>query len=446
MIVSSLFFKGRIILFIMVYHAKKNFSLLMIGQFISILGDRISTSVFLTIAGMIVMDSSSSYQSSIIIAFQISPFLIFGYLFGLMADLVEKRKILIYADVGRAITLIALMFFHDSLFFLYFCVFMIGFFTSMFEPAKKAILPFLVKRDSLVFFNKFFAFVEIFAMFIGLGVGAFLLSKIGVERALFWDACTYLFSLCLLLFIKYKDEDKVLEKSRKKFEGFKGIMVRHKNELKEGLVYLKSNTNVKYVIFNLIFFHFFTVALFASTIIDYSIRSFDVGKNILIIHGFEFSDMLVGSHTTFVFLFVAIGAMFAPVIKLLFSRVKDSILSVYVFLFGASLLFISSVMSLILPFKVFYILFFPIIFLIGIVAGLQYIRYTYLIHLNTEKEFMGRVVSVAEIVWSLALFVGILFGSFFNEIFSYKFGLILCGLVYLCGAGSFYFSKGKINW
>jgi len=418
----------------------------MIGQFISILGDRISTSVFLTIAAMIVMDVNSSYQSSIIIAFQIIPFLVFGYFFGLMADLVEKRRILIFADLGRASILVALYFFHNSLWFLYLSVFLIGFFTSMFEPAKKAILPFLVKRESLVFFNKFFAFMEIFAMFIGLGVGAFLLSEIGVEKALILDSCTYLFSFVLLLFIKYHDESDVLEKRLPKIENLKHEMIRHKKELLEGLMYLKSNTNVKYIIFNLIFFHFMVVALFASAVIDYSIRVFEVGKNVLMNFGFDFSNMLVGSHTTFIFLFVAIGAMLTPGIKYFLSRVKESVLSVWVFLFAFFLMILATVLNVILPIEQFYVLFLGIVFLTGIVAGLQYIRYLYLIQLNTEKEFMGRVISVAEIIWSLALFFGILFGSFFNDYFTYRYGFVLTSVFCLCGAGSFYFSRGKITW
>ena len=430
----------------MIKNAKRNFSLLMLGQFISILGDRISTSVFLTIAAMIVMDSASSMQSSIILAFQISPFLIFGYFFGLMADLVEKRKILIFADFGRAGVLFLLYFFHESLIFLYFCVFLIGFFTSMFEPAKKAILPFIVRKENLVFFNKFFAFIEIFAMLLGLGVGAFLLSKIGIEKALFLDACTYLVSLCLLLFIRYHDEIEILEKNHPKIESFKQGFKRHKVELIEGFTYLKSNENVKYIIINLIFFHFIVVALFAAAMIDYSIRTFDVGIGILIASGLGFTDMYVGSYTTFLFLFVAVGAMVTPLIKMLLSKLKESVLTVVVFLFGFFIMMIASIMSFIFSVEVFFGWFFLIIFFVGIVAGLQYIRFTYLIQMNTEKKYMGRVVAVAEIVWSLALFVGILFGSFFNDLFSYKVGFMLTAFVCLLGAMSFYFSRGKITW
>ena len=273
-----------------------------------------------------------------------------------------------------------------------------------------------------------------------------MLSIIGVEKAILLDASTYLISLILLLFIKYSDEDKVLEKSIPNLEGFKNGLKRHKVELKEGLIYLKSNVNVLFIISNLVFFHFLVVALFASTIIDYSIRVFEIVKPILFNLGFDTENMLVGSHTTFVFLFVAVGAMFTPVIKSVLNKFRESVLSVWVFLFGACLMFLAAFLSFILSVESFYIIFLGIVLLVGIVAGLQYIRYSYLIQLNTDKEFMGRVTAIAEIVWSLALFIGILSGSLFNDYFSYKFGFILTGVICCFGAISFYFSRGKIDW
>jgi MFS family permease len=395
---------------------------------------------------MLTLEANSSFQSSIIIAFQIAPFLIFGYFFGLMADLVEKRKILIFADLGRAVMILVLFFFHESLIILYFCVFSIGFFTSMFEPSKKSILPFLVKKEHLIFFNKFFAFIEIFAMILGLAIGAFLLSAIGVEKALLLDAATYIASMVLLLFIRYHDGSEILKDTRPKIKSIKQGLRRHKTELLEGVYYLRKNTDVKYIIFNLVFFHFFVVALYSSVVIDYSIRSFEVGKSVLLSFGFDFSSMLVGSHTTLLLLFITIGAMFAPVIKYFFSKFKESTLSVIVFLFGFIIMILTSIMSFILDARDFYIFYILILGCVGIVAGLQYIRYTYLIQMNTEHKYMGRVMAIMEIVYSLSVFSGVIIGSLFNDTFSYQFGSALAGLFCLFGAISFYFSRGKITW
>lgn len=428
----------------MAYNPKRNFSLLTVGQFVSIVGDRTSTAVFLSIAAAIVANTQSSYQSSIVIVFQTLPFLFFGYFFGLMADLIKKKKILIFADFCRALILVALYFYHESLVFLYFCVFGIGFFTAMFDPAKKSILPFLVRRDNLIFFNKFYAMIEIISMMIGLAFGAFLLSEIGIGNALLFDASTYIFSMCLLFFLSYHDENEILRKERK--ESFGEAVGRHVRELREGWNYLINNNNVKFVILNLIFFNFLAVAVFCSSLIDFSIRSFDFGRNYLVALGFNFENLLVGSHTTFIFLFVAIGALVVPILKMIFSKVKESVLSACLFILGALLMFFLMSLAFILPLSSFYPIFVLSMIPIGMIVGLQYIRVIYLIQINTDKKFMGRVVSLSEVVWSFTTFLGMLSASYINEIFTYKIGFIIGGFIYLIGGISFWFLRGKIDW
>ena len=428
----------------MTYHSNRNFSLLTLGQFASIVGDRISTAVFLSIAVAIVASTQSTYQATIVIVFQTLPFLFLGYFFGLMADLVRKKNILIFADAARALVIVTLYFYHDSLIFLYFCVFLIGVLTAMFNPTKRAILPFLVKRESLIFFNKFFAMIEILALMVGLGFGAFLLSTIGIKNALLLDASTYIFSMILLLFLSYHDEDEVLERERR--GTLANEIKRHTKELKEGLVYLWNHNNLRYLIINLVFFHFLAVAVFTSAVIDFSVRTFDSGREYLIGLGFNFGNMLVGSHTTFILLFVAIGALASPLIKMMFSRVRESVLSVYAFIVGGIAAIILVILSIILPMKAFYPIFIVSMVLMGMVVGLQYLRIMYLVQMRTDKEFMGRVVSVNDLVWSSSLAVGMLVGAYINEIFTYKAGLLIGGVIYLMGAASFYFSRKKIDW
>lgn len=428
----------------MTHHSKRNFSLLAVGQFASIVGDRISTAVFLTIAAAIVASTQSTYQTTIVIVFQTLPFLFLGYFFGLMADLVKKKKILIFADIARAFVIVALYFYHDSLWFLYLCVFLIGILTAMFNPTKRAILPFLVKRENLIFFNKVFAMIEILALMVGLGFGAFLLSTIGIGNALLLDASTYIFSVILLMFLSYHDEDEVLEKKNR--VSFMNVVKRRVRELKEGLIYLWNKDNLKFLIINLVFFHFLAVAVFTSAVIDFSVRVFGFGREYLIGIGFNFGNMLVGSHTTFILLFVAIGALSAPLIKMLFSRVRESVLSVYAFMAGAIAAFLLVLFSNVLPMSVFYPIFILSMMLMGAIVGLQYLRIMYLVQMRTDKEYMGRVVSINDIVWSSALALGMLGGAYINELFTYRAGLLVGGFIYLMGAISFWFSRKKIDW
>lgn len=426
----------------MTYHSRRNFSLLSLGQFVSMAGDKISTAVFFSIAVGIVASSQTTYQSSIVVVFQTLPYLIFGYLFGLMADLVEKRKVLIGADIARVLVLVSLFFYHDSLLFLYFCVFLIGTFSAMFNPAKKSIMPFLVSRDRLVFFNKFFALTEIAAMGVGLLFGTFLLSWMGIERALLLDASTYVFSTLLLLFLSYRDEDLKLKGEKKKT--FRAEFNRYLRELGEGWSYLKKNEDVKVVIWSLMFFNFLAIAVFSASLVDFSIRMFDLGQDFL--RGYGFGNILVGSHTTFVFLFVAFGAMLSPLGKMIFRNSKESNLSIGIFGVGALSVFVLVACSWFISLEVFYPFFLLFMIPMGIFVGMQYIRISYLIQLNCDKEFMGRVVSLSEITWSVAFFFGMLFGTWVNEIFTWKVGLLIGGLIYLCGGIWLWSRRKDISW
>ncbi len=410
--------------------SKRNFTLLSLGQFVSVIGDRISTAVFISIAAFIVGSTETSFRSSLLVAFQIVPFFLFGYFFGYLADKVEKRSILIFADLGRALILIFLFFFHDSLLVLYCVVFSIGLLSSMFEPARKSILPFIVPRKNLVFYNKIYATMEILAMMIGLGVGAFALKYFSLEQAIIFDASTYIFSMLLLLFISYVDNSekiKLDDKGNKTESSFKKSF----NELKQGWLYLKTHDNVKYVIINIIFFHFLGASIFFTTATDFGTR-------------FATSYTDVGSKVGLSFLFVAIGALLSPLVKSLLKDMKESVLSQRVFLSGSFILFMLFVITT--TTKDFFYVVLGLFFFLGILAGLQYIRFTYLIHMNTDKKYMGRVIAVAEITWSFVIVIGILVGSLINELLTFKYGFLACAIVYLFGAISFYFTKDKISW
>jgi len=411
--------------------SNRNFLLLLIGQFVSVIGDRISSAVFITISVAIINDITTSYQSSLLLGVQFIPLFLFGYFFGLLADNYKKKNLMIIADTGRILIVLLLLFFHESLTLLYLCVFLVGTFTAMFEPSRKSILPFLVPKNKLVFLNKVYALMEILAMVIGLGVGAFLLEIISINEALIFDMSTYIFSLVLILFIRYHDSnEKIEEKTDLMYSKHKLNNFFH--ELKGGFSYLKKTPNSLYVIINIVFFHFLAAGFFFSAITDFGIRtSGELG-------------LKAGSSVSFALFLVAIGALFSPLVKKMLGNMKESVVSARVF-YAGSLILLLAYLSVVLFPKDINILFF-LFFFIGIITGLQYIRFLYLIHMNTEKKFMGRVVSIAEITISLTVVLGVVLGSLLNEVYTYKYGFLLVSVIYFLGYLSFKFSKNKIDW
>lgn len=411
----------------------RNFLFLLIGQFVSVIGDRISTIIFLSIIINLVGTVESSYQSTLIVAVQIVPFFLFGYLFGLLADKVPKKQIMIKSDMLRGLLILGMFLFYEQLTILsvYICVFIIGTLSSMFEPSRKAIIPFIVPKEKITMMNKVYATFEIGAMLIGFLVGAFLLEIIDPRDALLIDLGTYLFSMILLMFIKYNDnlQNISIEEETK---GIREGLKKYGHELKQGMLYIRKNDNVKYVITNIIVFHFFAVSMFFATVNDYGIRT----AHIL--------GIAPASNVSLLLLVVAIGALCSPMYKFFFKNTRDSTLTQIIFFAGGILVIMQGLLVNFVP--NFYYLNFILFFLLGIIAGAQYIRFLYIIHLNTEKEVMGRVISIAEITWSLVIVLGIGVGSLLNELYTYEVAFYICGLVYIVAALSFNFITDKIDW
>lgn len=413
------------------FKKNRNFIFLLIGQFISLIGDRVSTIVFLSIVISLVGNIDSSYQSVLLIMLQFSPLFLFGYFFGLLADLKSKKSLMLFSDIGRALIILSVFFLYDylTLPIVYVCVFLIGILSSLFEPAKGSIIPFLVKSKDVVLMNKIYSTFQIIAMLVGFAVGAFLLELISTKTALFLDFTTYLVSIIFLSLIKYKDNSKDLTEDMKDF----GLaFTKYVKQLKQGFNYLRKEKNVRYVVENIIFFQFLATAIGFATITDFGIRTASqIG-------------ILPASNISLCLFLVALGGITSPLYKLFVGKMKESVLTHRVFYGGTVMLVIATLVINFVENYYYYTLF--LFFLLGFFAGVQYIRFMYLIHTNCEKKYLGRVVSLAELTWSLVVLIGLGLGSFINELYTFKVGIVIVALVYLTAAIAFHRVHGKVTW
>jgi DHA3 family macrolide efflux protein-like MFS transporter len=407
------------------YGINRDFLFLLLGQFVSVLGERISTVVFFSIAVSII-GTDSSFLASALIAIQFIPLFLFGYFFGTLADEYNQKKLMILADIIRPLAILFLLFNLENIYILYFVVFIIGLFTALFEPSKKSIIPFLVSKDNLISLNKIFALFEIFAIFSGLLLGALILELFTVSQALVVNILSYLFSLFLILFIKYKPKKFKIETVEFDKASNKFIL-----DIKKGLNYLKNNFNSRQVILNITLINFLAGGINYSSISDYTIRNSN--------------GLDPGSQIGIFLLFIAVGALFTPLFnKLVLGKLSDSNLISYIFLIGG----LSSVSLGILMFFNF-INYFTILgyfFISGILVGLIYTRILYLLHTNTDEKFYGRVISINDFTSSISVVVGILIGGLINEFFTYKVGFIVTGLTFIIGYFYFRLTIKKLNW
>jgi MFS family permease len=337
------------------------------------------------------------------------------------ADEYNQKKIMIFADLARALSILLLIYFSDSLLLLYLAVFLIGLFTALFEPSKKSMIPFIVKRKHLIPLNKILALFEIFAIFLGILIGSVLLEFFTTSQALTINLITYLISFVLIVLINYKPKKVIKEKKESTLKDFK-----------KGLLYLKENLNAKHVILNITMINFFAAGLNFSSISDYTIRNP--------------TNLDPGSQIGVFLLTMAIGAMLTPIFNKLIEKrnFKDSVIISNIFLIGGfSTLLITTLMYLDLINYYFLLAFF---FISGILVGIIYTRILYLLHLNTNEHFYGRVISINDLVSSSTTILGILIGGVLVEFLTYKVGFLLTGLTFIIGYFYFKAVDKKINW
>src|SRR5947207_12260796 len=83
--------------------ARADFQRLWAGQTISELGSQV-TLVALPLTAILVLHASA-FAVALLTSFEFLPFLFFGILAGVWVDRLRYRRVLIVADVGRAVTL-----------------------------------------------------------------------------------------------------------------------------------------------------------------------------------------------------------------------------------------------------------------------------------------------------------------------------------------------------
>src|SRR5437870_8021810 len=132
--------------------ARADFQRLWAGQTISELGGQV-TLVALPLTAIIVLHASA-FAVAVLSSFEYLPFLAFGVLAGVWVDRLRYRRVLIFADIVRAVVLgtipVANAFGALSLEQLYVVAFVAGSLTVFFSVAYHAYLPTLVERELLV--------------------------------------------------------------------------------------------------------------------------------------------------------------------------------------------------------------------------------------------------------------------------------------------------------
>jgi DHA3 family tetracycline resistance protein-like MFS transporter len=179
----------------------RDFRLLWSAQAVSLGGD----GIYLVAIAWLVYDISNSPGALAVVGFAWTLPQVAGLLLaGVLSDRIERRRLLVIADLVRcaAIGAIAALAYAGTarIWHLVLLVVVYGFGQALFQPAYTAIVPEIVPREELLQANAMREVLEPLGMrFVGPALGGALIAVFGVGTAFLVDSATFAVSALLLL-------------------------------------------------------------------------------------------------------------------------------------------------------------------------------------------------------------------------------------------------------
>jgi len=166
---------------------------LWIGQGLSFVGDFVSTVALVLL--VVDVSGSASAVGGVLVA-RLLPTLA-SPLVGVLADRLDRRAVLVAADLVRAVLVVGLIFARD-LPVIYALVFLMGAARTVFNPTVRAAFPSVVGGGDLTRANALISGTFSFSVMAGPALGGVLVAFVGLEMAFLLDALTFLVSAALL--------------------------------------------------------------------------------------------------------------------------------------------------------------------------------------------------------------------------------------------------------
>ena len=189
--------------------------------------------------------NSNAAVSGVVIAFTL-PALIFGVLAGVFVDRWNKKSVLIWTNLLRALIVLPLAFFFKSLGVVYIATFGVAMVTQFFIPAETPIIPLLVKKELLLSANAIFG-MEIYAsIFLAYALSGPILLMLGQTNIFIFLTILFLIAGVFASLIKVqrsKVEPKKLEKNE--------VALGFKDEIKVVLNLISKTKKLSHAIFSL---------------------------------------------------------------------------------------------------------------------------------------------------------------------------------------------------
>ncbi len=181
----------------------RDYRMLWFGQIVSDFGDSMTNLALLLLVNHLTGSTTALATMAIVLAL---PSLTFGLLSGVIIDRFDRKKIMIFSDLVRALFVLGFVLVDtaDKLWVLYLIGFMQASIATFFTPARSALIPNIVPREGLMSANSISQTSRIVFGLLGTGAAGFLIGQFDQYWEIFIiDSVTFLVSLALIAQIRY---------------------------------------------------------------------------------------------------------------------------------------------------------------------------------------------------------------------------------------------------
>jgi MFS family permease len=215
----------------------KNFIIVVIGQIISLFGNAIQRFCM----SLYILDlTGSAAIFSGILAISTIPYILFAPIAGLLADTINRKKVMVYLDFISAALMavysIVIMSGRDNTIIVAAVMFMLSTIYTLYSPSVTACIPQIVEREKLPSANGIIQQVGYVVNLAGPIIAGILYGFIGIKVVVILNAVSFLVSAVLELFLDIPD----LEVKEK----IKNPVTESVKEMKKSFIYLKEKKKI----------------------------------------------------------------------------------------------------------------------------------------------------------------------------------------------------------
>jgi CRP-like cAMP-binding protein/sugar phosphate permease len=178
----------------------RNFTLFWTAQLVSTIGSSLTS---LAASILVFRETGSALSVGLMLIATAAPSVVFGLIAGVYVDRLDRKRIMIAADVVRAVLVVLIPFVIGSnLALLYVIVALTSAIGKFFDPAFESVLPEVASDEDLAAANSLMAISSFGSTAIGFAASGLIASRFPIEWAFYLDGLTFLVSAGCLLFVR----------------------------------------------------------------------------------------------------------------------------------------------------------------------------------------------------------------------------------------------------